>query len=139
MKKIVIAGSAKFCDEMSEWKEYFENKGHEVINYPKKIDQRNAQEYQHVYIKFFESLNETDILFVVNKNKNGIEGYIGAETFAELTYALIQKKVNGQNKKIYLLKMPSEEVACYTEIRNFVELGWIEIFDKEESESKWEK
>lgn len=132
MKKIVIAGSAKFCDEMSEWKEYFENKGHEVINYPKKIDQRNAQEYQHVYIKFFESLNETDILFVVNENKNGIEGYIGAETFAELTYALIQKKVNGQNKKIYLLKMPSEEVACYTEIRNFVELGWIEIFDKEE-------
>ena len=139
MKKIVIAGSAKFCDEMSEWKEYFENKGHEVINYPKKIDQRNAQEYQHVYIKFFESLNETDILFVVNKNKNGLEGYIGAETFAELTYALIQKKVNGQNKKIYLLKMPSEEVACYTEIRNFLELGWIEIFDKEESESKWEK
>lgn len=139
MKKIVIAGSAKFCDEMSEWKEYFENKGHEVINYPKKIDQRNAQEYQHVYIKFFESLNETDILFVVNENKNGIEGYIGAETFAELTYALIQKKVNGQNKKIYLLKMPSEEAACYTEIRNFVELGWIEIFDKEESESKWEK
>ena len=132
MKKLVIAGSAKFCDEMSEWKEYFENKGHEVINYPKKIDQRNAQEYQHVYIKFFESLNETDILFVVNENKNGIEGYIGAETFAELTYALIQKKVNGQNKKIYLLKMPSEEVACYTEIRNFVELGWIEIFDKEE-------
>ena len=139
MKKIVIAGSAKFCDEMSEWKEYFENKGHEVINYPKKIDQRNAQEYQHVYIKFFESLNETDILFVVNENKNGIEGYIGAETFAELTYALIQKKVNGQNKKIYLLKMPSEEVVCYTEIRNFVELGWIEIFDKEASESKWEK
>lgn len=139
MKKIVIAGSAKFCDEMSEWKEYFENKGHEVINYPKKIDQRNAQEYQHVYIKFFESLNETDILFVVNKNKNGLEGYIGAETFAELTYALIQKKVNGQNKKIYLLKMPSEEVACYAEIRNFLELGWIEIFDKEESESKWEK
>lgn len=132
MKKIVIAGSAKFCDEMSEWKEYFENKGHEVINYPKKIDQRNAQEYQHVYIKFFESLNETDILFVVNENKNGIEGYIGAETFAELTYALIQKKVNGQNKKIYLLKMPSEQVACYTEIRNFIELGWIEIFNKEE-------
>lgn len=139
MKKIVIAGSAKFCDEMSEWKEYFENKGHEVINYPKKIDQRNAQEYQHVYIKFFESLNETDILFVVNENKNGIEGYIGAETFAELTYALIQKKVNGQNKKIYLLKMPSEQVACYTEIKNFIELDWIEIFDKEESESKWEK
>ena len=132
MKKIVIAGSAKFCDEMSDWKEYFENKGHEVINYPKKIDQRNAQEYQHVYIKFFESLNETDILFVVNENKNGIEGYIGAETFAELTYALIQKKVNGQNKKIYLLKMPSEQVACYTEIRNFIELGWIEIFNKEE-------
>lgn len=135
MKKVVIAGSAKFCDEMSEWKEYFENKGHEVINYPKKIDQRNAQEYQHVYIKFFESLNETDILFIVNENKNGIEGYIGAETFAELTYALIQKKVNGQNKKIYLLKMPSEQVACYTEIKNFIELGWIEIFNKEASEA----
>lgn len=139
MKKIVIAGSAKFCDQMLEWKEYFENKGHEVINYPKKIDQTNSKEYQKVYIKFFESLNETEVLFVVNENKNGIEGYIGAETFAELTYTLIQSRVNGQNKQIYLLKMPSEEVACYTEIRNFVELGWVEIFNEKECEAKWEK
>lgn len=135
MKKVVIAGSAKFCEEMLEWKEYFENRGYEVINYPKKIDQTNVKEYQNVYIKFFESLNETDILFVVNEDKNGIKGYIGAETFAELTYTLIQKKVNGQNKKIYLLKMPSEQVACYTEIKNFIELGWIEIFNKGESEA----
>ena len=36
--------------------------------------QMDLMEYQNVYIKFFESLNETDILFVVNEDKNGIKG-----------------------------------------------------------------
>ena len=130
MKKLVIAGSAKFCEEMLEWKEYFENRGYEVINYPKKIDQTNAKEYQNVYIKFFESLNETDILFVVNEDKNGIKGYIGAETFAELSFCVAQNLVNKEKKQIYLLKKPSEEVACYIEIEKFINLGWIKIFEK---------
>lgn len=130
MKKLVIAASAKFQEEIKKWKEYFEKEGDKVINYPKKINQENEEEYKNAHTKFFQSLNETDILFVLNENKNGIEGYIGAETFAELSYTMVQNTVNGANKKVYLLKMPSKEVACYMEIKNFIKLGWIEIFDK---------
>jgi len=130
MKKLVIAGSSKFLDEIEKKKEFFENQGYNVINYPKKINPENEEEYKKAHTNFFESLNETDILFVLNQDKNGIEGYIGAETFAELSYTVVQNTVNGTNKKIYLFKMPSKEVACYMEIKNFIKLGWIEICNK---------
>lgn len=130
MKKLVIASSAKFQKEIEIWKTYFINKGYNVINYPKKINQDNSEEYKIAHTGFFKSLIETDILFVLNEDKNGIEGYIGAETFAELSYTIVQNIINNTNKKIYLLKMPTEEVTCYMEIKNFIKLGWIEIFNK---------
>lgn len=130
MKKLVISSSAKFQKEIETWKEYFTNSGYDVINYPKKINQENSEEYKVAHTKFFESLVETDILFVLNEDKNGIEGYIGMAVFAELSFTVVQNRINNANKKIYLLKMPSKDVACYMEIKNFVELGWIEIFDK---------
>ena len=64
-KKLVIACSSKFEKEIEDWKEYFEKQGYQVINYPKKIDQENEKVYKEVYLKFFKSLDETDILFYV--------------------------------------------------------------------------
>ena len=130
MNKLVIAGSAKFIEEMEEWKSFFKNKGYDVIGCPKKINQENSDEYKMAHISFFKALAEADTLFVFNQDKNGIEGYIGAETFAELSFLVAQNNINNTNKKIYLLKMPSKEVACYMEIQNFIKLGWVEIFDK---------
>lgn len=132
MKKLVIASSAKFQNEIGFWKKYFEEQGYNVLNYPQKINDKDLNEYKKVHIRFFQSLIQTDILFVLNEDKNGIEGYIGAETFAELSFAMVQNIVNNASKKIYLLKMPSEKVACYAEIKNFIALGWIEIFKKGE-------
>ena len=109
-KKLVIACSSKFEKEIEDWKEYFEKNGYQVINYPKKIDQENENLYKDVYLKFFKSLDETDILFVLNGEKNGIEGYIGAETFAELSYTMVQKVNHDKDKKIWLLNKPSKEV-----------------------------
>ena len=129
MKKLVIASSAKFQKEIEYWKKYFIDKGYNVINYPKKINQNNSEEYKIAHTGFFKSLLETDIVFILNEEKNGIGGYIGAETFAELSFVIVQNMINNTNKKIYLLKMPSEEVACYMEIKNFIKLGWIKIFD----------
>lgn len=130
MKKLTIASSAKFQDEIKYWKEYFERKGYNVINEPKKINQQDVNVYEKVYIEFYKSLVETDTLFVLNEDKNGIEGYIGAETFAELSFVIVNNIINNQNKEIYLLKMPSKEVQSYDEIVNFIELGWIKIFNK---------
>lgn len=130
MKKLVIASSAKFQEEIKQWKKIFEEKGYNVINYPKKININDNQEYKDTYIRYFKSLKETDILFILNEDKNGIEGYIGAETFAELSFCVAQNLVNKEKKQIYLLKKPSEEVACYIEIEKFINLGWIKIFEK---------
>lgn len=127
MKKIVIASSAKFQDEINYWREHFERKGYSVINYPEKINQDDVNVYEKVYREFYSSLVETDILFVLNEDKNGIEGYIGAETFAELSFIVANNIVNNSNKEVYLLKMPSEKVQSYVEIRNFIKLGWVKI------------
>lgn len=127
-KKLVIACSSKFQDEIQKWKKHFESLGYEVINYPKKINQEDTEEYRKVYIKFFKSLDETDNLFILNEEKNGIKGYIGAETFAELSYAMVQKVIHNKDKKIWILNSPSEEVKSYREIMNFIDLGWIELY-----------
>lgn len=128
-KKLMIACSAKFQKEIQKWKKYFENNGYEVINYPRKINQENSEEYKNTYINFFKSLDETDILFVLNEEKNGIKGYIGAETFAELSYAIVQNIIYNEEKRVWLLNYPSEEVKSYMEIMNFIKLGWVEIFN----------
>lgn len=70
------------------------------------------------------------MLFIANERKNGIEGYIGAETFAELGFGLAQNLVYGKNMKLVLAGMPAKEVACYDEIALWLKLGWIELLHR---------
>ncbi len=61
-------------------------------------------------------------------DKKGIEGYIGYESFAELSYLIVNKIQTNKNHKIYIYKMPSTRVGCYDEIKQFLDIGYIEIF-----------
>jgi hypothetical protein len=126
--KIVIAGSAKLQSEIQKWIEYWNNKeDYSVLDYPKEIPQDNFDNlYPDVHRNFFKNITEADILFVANEKKNGIDGYIGAETFAELAFGLAQKLVNEKDIKLILANMPSKEVACYDEIVLWKRLGWID-------------
>lgn len=126
--KVVIAGSAKLQNEIQKWIQYWNNKdGYSVLDYPKTIPQENFDElYPDVHKNFFRSIVEADVLFVANDKKNGVDGYIGAETFAELGFGLAQKLVNGKNIKLALACMPSKEMACYDEIVLWKKLGWID-------------
>lgn len=131
--KVVIAGSAKLQNEIKKWTEYWNSKeGYLVLDYPKSIPQDNFNKlYPDVHKDFFKSITEADILFIANEKKNGIEGYIGYETFAELGFGLAQKLVNGKNIKLILAHMPSKEVGCYDEIVLWQKLGWVdEIIEK---------
>lgn len=83
--------------------------------------------------EFFESITKTDILFIMNEDKNGITGYIGAESFAELAFGLTQNLLYNKNIELVILKMPSPEVQCYDEIYLWLKLGWIKLY-KEEKE-----
>jgi len=130
--KIVIAGSASLQDEIKKWVQYWNSqKDCLVLNYPEIIPKDNfAELYPEVHKNFFKDIIKADILFVANERKNGIDGYIGAETFAELSFGLAQKLINGKNIKLVLANMPSEEVACYEEIALWKKLGWISVIAK---------
>ncbi len=128
MRKIVIACSAKFYKEALELKKELENKDYNVIDYPKNINVNIEEEYKQAYERFYESLSKTDDLILLNLDKNGIEGYIGYESFAELSNLVVKKIQNNCDHKIYIYKMPSKEVGCYEEIMHFLELGYIELY-----------
>ncbi len=132
MKKVVIAGSASLQEEITFWKKMWEDNRYVVINYPKAISSGNFLElYPKVHTDFFKSIQEADVLFVMNEDKDDTEGYIGAEAFAELSFGVIEKLVNKKDIEIILLKIPSEQVQSHEEIELWLKLGWIEIYKQE--------
>ena len=129
MKKIVISGSVKLQDKVHYWKEYFENQNYEIIDYPKLIEQENyEEELPKVYQNFYTALENTNVFFLMNEEKDGIQGYIGASMIAELTYAVIQNLIHHKNIDIYILNMPSKQVASYNEIKFYLDMGWIKLY-----------
>ena len=128
MRKIIIAGSATFYKEALELKQELENKNYYVIDYPKKINDDIELEYKEAYETFYDNLSQTDDLLLLNLDKKGIEGYIGYESFAELSNLVVKKIQVNNDHKIYIYKMPSKEVGCYDEIMHFIELGYIELY-----------
>ena len=71
------------------------------------------------------------MLFIMNEDKDGKIGYIGAETFAELAFGLAQKLVYNKKIELVILKMPSENIQCYEEIKLWLKLGWIKLYEEE--------
>ena len=129
MKKIVISGSSKIKDSINYWTEYFKNKGYMVLDYPEAIKKEKFIElYPEVFKEFFVNISKADVMFVMNEDKNDIEGYIGAATYAELTFAIAQNLLYNKGIEVILLKMPSIEVSCYDEIKLWLELGWIRLY-----------
>ena len=128
MRKIIIAGSATFYKEALELKQELENKNYYVIDYPKKINDDIELEYKEAYETFYDNLSKTDDLLLLNLDKKEIEGYIGYESFAELSNLVVKKIQINNDHKIYIYKMPSKEVGCYDEIMHFIELGYIELY-----------
>ena len=128
MRKIIIAGSATFYKEALELKQELENKNYYVIDYPKKINDDIELEYKEAYETFYDNLSKTDDLLLLNLDKKGIEGYIGYESFAELSNLVVKKIQINNDHKIYIYKMPSKEVGCYDEIMHFLKLGYVEVF-----------
>ena len=96
MKRIVLCGSMKLKEKIFEVEEYLKNKEYEVVT-PKEF-RVEMTKGDAAKLHFDEITNEkTDIVLAVNVTKNGIENYIGPNTFAEIAMAFYF------NKKIYLL------------------------------------
>ena len=96
MKRIVLCGSMKLKEKIFETEKILKNKGYEVVT-PKefKVEMTKGDATK---LHFDEITNEkTNIVLAGNLTKNGIENYIGPNTFAEIAMAFYF------NKKIYLL------------------------------------
>ena len=132
MKKVVISGSSKLEDKVKYWLNYFENNGYQVLNYPKLIEKENYEsDLAEHYESFYRSIETTQIFFLMNEDKNGIKGYVGASAIAELTYAVILNLIHDKSIKIYILQEPDESLSCYDEIKFWLNMNWISVFNKE--------
>lgn len=132
MKKIVIAGSAKLQKEVNYWINFFESNDYEILDYPRVIEESKFMElYPNIHTEFLENITKTNILFIMNEDKNGIIGYIGYEAYAELLFELSQKLIYNKNIELVILKKTSTDVGCYDEIESWLKLGWIKLYEKE--------
>jgi len=110
--KIVLCGSGSFLKEMDDLKRTLEKWGHRVVM-PVHLDRKAREKVRPTYIKIKKTIGlrhfqeiarpSTDAILVANYAKNGIEGYIGANTFAEIALAWYF------HKKIYILHPPTQD------------------------------
>ena len=128
MFKIIIAGSSKLYEEMIKFKHELEAEGNIVLNYPIDIDEET--EYKETFETFYNDLyfGDIDKFILYNLDKNNIEGYIGYESFAEMSYVIVNKLIKKQKVEIYIYQMPSKKCGCYDEIKHFLKLGYIKIY-----------
>lgn len=128
MKKLIISGSCKLQKEVNYWVNYFKSKNYEILDYPD-----NSPWSEEIYKRFYRNLENTDILFLMNEDKNGIKGYIGSSAISEVTYAIIFNLIHNKNIEIYILNMPSKEVPSYDEVMFWLDMGWVKLFNKDKS------
>jgi len=112
--KITICSSMSFAREMVEAQKYLNKKGHKVVlpEHVKdfmagdldwelgtlKIEEGAKKKKEKDLIRrHFEFIKKSDAVLVLNKEKNGIENYIGCNTLIEIAFAYVL------GKKIYLL------------------------------------
>lgn len=129
MKNVVIAGSVKLQDDINYWRQFLESRNYHILDYPMQVETSDFMNlYPIVYKKFFKNIERTDILLIMNEDRNDQFGYIGYELFAELTFGIMQKLIYNKEIEIIILKMPSSNIKCYDDINLYLQLGWIKLF-----------
>jgi len=120
--KICICCSLSFGDEVREIARQLEEMGHEVLLPNGVINRLSEQEnFDPVQAKIdtdsshkhVDKIRQSDAILVCNFTKNGIENYIGANSFAEMFAAYYY------NKTIYTLNPLPDMPYINDEIRSF--------------------
>ena len=119
--RIVICGSMSFATTMEKVLSELEAAGHSVFA-PENLDtfsfggpseKSAAKDELDAYNKYYKEIMNSDCILVVNEEKKGIKGYIGANALIEMAFAYVLKK------KIYVLHEVSESLPWYEEISSF--------------------
>ena len=121
MKKIMIASSTAFYNEIDKISNFLKENNYEII-YPNGYNE-DYEEYDDItkqYKLFYtiskEKISKVDELLVLNftktKNNKTQNNYIGPSTFLEMYEAFMN------NKKIYLYtNLPDEDHILYDDIK----------------------
>lgn len=115
--KITICGSMQFEPEMAQAARELEDKGY-LVDKPNVVEghvyadnlDANATLKRGFIDEHFAKIDTSDAILVINKDKNGIEHYIGGNTLIEIAHAY------AQGLDIFLLN-PVPEVGYADEIR----------------------
>ena len=121
MKKIMIASSTAFYDEIDKISNFLKENNYEII-YPNGYNEDYEEfdditkQYKLFYTMSKEKISKSDELLVLNftkiKNNKTLNNYIGPSTFLEMYEAFMN------NKKIYLYtNLPDEDHILYDDIK----------------------
>lgn len=155
MKKLVISGSSKLYERALYWRGYFEGRGYEVIDWPRPIfededfstevpptpgfplgriltpsDNTYSDRLTKCYQNYYKHLDQTDVFFLMNEDRDDTEGYIGPSAFSELTYTVIGNLNRGRKVDVQILKMPSKDQKCYDEVKFWLDQDLIKIYHR---------
>jgi len=102
---ITICGSAYFNLKVKELRDELTKRGHTTYSSAwtdlaiKEIEARKNNREKFInelkpklIFEHFDKILDSDAILVVNQDKNGIENYIGGNTFAEIMFAYYYKK-----------------------------------------------
>lgn len=128
MKKVVICSSRIFQQKSQNWKKKLENLGYDVIKVPLLANQNSLEDYKNVHTLHYKKIAETDILLILNFEKNGIKNYIGASVFAEIAYAIGLNISLGKNIEIYCINNLPKSSPYTEELKLWKKLNWIKIW-----------
>lgn len=87
--------------------------------------------YEIEFSEHYKKIIETDILFILNISKKGIEGYIGPSVFAEIAFAIGLNCSLGKKIKVYCLNKISNKLPYYEELRYWEQLGWLKFWQQD--------
>lgn len=131
MKKIVVSGSSKLTEQVAYWRGYFEGRGYEVLDYPKIVPEGDyAVEMTKIYRRFYRHLDNTNTFFLMNEDQEGVTGYIGASAMSELSYVVMNNLNHDKHVEIFILQEPSDEQSHQSEVKFWLEQGWIKVYEK---------
>ena len=113
--KIALCASAKFFGELLPIKKSLEHLGHEVFLPSMKdfhyLEESSLAKIHHDLIKaHFDQIDKSDAIYVANYDKNGIEGYIGGNSFLEMGKAF------DKGIPIFLLKNIPQQISYREEL-----------------------
>lgn len=112
--RIALIGSIKHVDLMEKMGNDLRGMGHDVV--VPKLSEAERTGTMTPDIKgrlirgYFPELEKADAVLVANEERKGIPGYIGANTFLEMSVAYYL------NKPLYLLHPLSEKLDCRDEV-----------------------